>query len=117
MKRMTLAVELEQPGTNDTIEYTIQADNRDMVRFDLIRSRKQWPASSDAPMLWATVIAYFALLRSGSIADETVEQFIDRAVSVTSVKEDGTAVTVEDALAGDVGADVDPSQPGVAPGY
>ncbi|WP_311878680.1 hypothetical protein [Microbacterium forte] len=117
MKRMTLAVELEQPGTDDTIEYTVEGDNRDMVRFDLIRARKGWPGSSDAPILWATVVAYFALRRSGEVPEsETVEQFIDRAVHVTYLK-DGEPVTPEDALAGESGDDVDPSQPGVAPGY
>lgn len=118
MKRMTLAVELEQPGTDDTIEITVQGDNRDMVRFDLIRARKGWPGSSDAPILWATVVAYFALLRGGDIpSTETVEQFIDRAINVTYLKDDGSPVTPEDALAGEGQADVDPSQPGVAPGY
>ena len=117
MKRMTLAVELEQPGTDDTVEYTIQADNRDMVRFDLIRARKQWPSSSDAPILWATVIAYFALLRSGEItATETVEQFIDRAVNVTYLKDDGTPVTPEEAAAGEGQVEVDPFPMGAAPG-
>lgn len=114
MKTMTLAIELEQPGSNDTIEYTVQGDNRDMVRFDLIRSRKGWPGSSDAPILWATVVAYFALLRSGSIpSTETVEHFIDRAVHVSYLK-DGKPATAEDIHAGAVGDDVDPFPQGVA---
>lgn len=114
MKSMQLAVELEQPGSDDTIEYTIQADNRDMVRFDLIRSRKGWPGSADAPMLWSTVVAYFALIRSGEIPNtETVEQFIDRATNVTMLK-DGKPVTAEDVRAGEDGTDVDPFLNGVA---
>lgn len=116
MKRMTLAVELEQPGTDDTIEYTVEGDNRDMVRFDLIRARKSWPGSSDAPILWATVVAYFALLRSGSIPQtETVEQFIDRAVNVTYLK-DGEPVTPEQAIAGESGDDVAPFPSGAEHG-
>ena len=119
MKRMTIAVGLEQPGTDDLTEITLQADNRDMVRFDLVRSRKSWPASGDAPVLWATVVAYFALLRSGEIPkDETVEQFIDRTVTVSYINpDDGTALTPEQIAEGEGQTDVDPSLPGVEPGY
>lgn len=118
MKRQTVAIELEQPGTADTIEYTVQPDNRDMVRWDLIRSRKGWPATSDAPILWATVVAYFALRRSGELGDETVEAFIDRAVSVTYVNpETGEPLTAEQMQAGEGTTDVDPTRPGAEPGY
>jgi len=110
MKRQTFAVELEQPGTSDTIEYTIQTDNRDLVRWDLVRGRKGWPTSTDAPVLWATVVSYFALLRAGEIQNtESVEAFIDRAVAVQFIKpETGEPLTADEIAAGEGSTDADP---------
>ena len=66
MKRMTLAVELEQPGTDDTVEYTIQADNRDMVRFDLIRARNSHHAAE--AIFKAAAVAFRTAARQSGVA-------------------------------------------------
>lgn len=117
MKRQTLSVTLEQPGTDDLLEFIVQTDNRDMVRWDLSRNRYGWPAVGDAPVLWATVTSYYALIRSGKIKGMTVEEFIDRAIDVRYVKPDGTTLTADDVASGEGATDVDPSRPGAEPGY
>ncbi|MDF2826867.1 MAG: hypothetical protein K0R01_150 [Mycobacterium sp.] len=119
MKSQIIRVALEQPGTDDLIEYTVKTDNRDMVRRELISARKGWPDASAAPILAVSLIAYSALLRSDEIpTNEPVERFLDRCVSARFVNEDGSPVTREQIEAGEgVGIEADPSQPGVEPGY
>lgn len=118
MKRQNIEVVLEQPGTDDLLEYVVRTDNRDLVRWDLTRVRRGWPATSEAPFLWMTVLGYFALIRAGEISDkENVEAFIDRCLSAKFVNEDGSPVTAGQADAGQTGTTVDPSQPEVASGY
>lgn len=80
-------VQLEQPGSDDLIEYTVQTDNRDVVQFDVLRARKSWPAAKDAPALWLTVLAWHALKRTGAITDDA-DAFIGRCVQVQPVNED-----------------------------
>ena len=41
----------------------VQTTQADAVRFDLVRARLSWPKTSDAPMLWATFLAWHALRR------------------------------------------------------
>jgi hypothetical protein len=119
MKSQILQVALEQPNTDDLIEFTVRTDNRDMVRRELISARKGWPAAEAAPVLAVSLIAYSALLRSGEVpAGEPVEKFLDRCVYARFVNEDGTPVTREQIESGaEVGIDADPSQPGLEPGY
>lgn len=118
MKANIIAVTLEQPGTDDLKEITVRTDNRDMVRWELIASRKGWPAATAAPVLSLSVMAYSALLRAGEVqGTENVETFLDRCVGARFVNEDGSAVTLAQVQAGDVGTNVDPSQPAAAPGY
>lgn len=112
LTRNHVRVELEQPGTDDTIELTVVTDNRDRVRFDLTRNRKGWPSSSDAPMLWVTVCAYFAVQRAGQFTELSVEQFIDRAINIQMVNPDGSPLTREQIESQDTGAvAVDPTGP------
>lgn len=104
-------VTLEQPN-GQLREYTVQTDNRDGVRWDLLRSRKNWPKGSDAPMLWMTVLAWSAMLRSGEAGIEAdVEKFIERCLQVTSDK----ANEQEEAAGNEAGA-VDPFPQGADTG-
>ena len=49
-------------------ELTVQTDNRDAVRFDLLRARKGWPPMADAPLLFMTALAWLAIRRSDAAA-------------------------------------------------
>ena len=80
---------------DDGNEYDIQTDNRDMVRFDLLKGRKQWPSMQEAPMLWVTVLAWSCLAREKKVTDE-VEKGIDRIIAVEALDEDGNVVDLDD---------------------
>lgn len=69
---------LERPG-GELVEYQVQTDNRDAVRWDLVRDRKKWPAGQDSPILWSTFLAWHALKRSGETT-LTIEEFLDACV-------------------------------------
>ena len=50
-------------------DLTLQTNNADMVLWDLTRPKQRppWPASSDAPILWMTFLAWAAARRTGAI--------------------------------------------------
>lgn len=81
-------------------EFTVQTDNRDAIRYDLLRERKGWPGMKDAPMLWMSVLCWHAIKRSGGTSDD-VEKYLDRIVEVQPITEDGDPAdpTDPDALA------------------
>ena len=80
---------------DDGNEYDIQTDNRDMVRFDLLKGRKQWPSMQEAPMLWVTVLAWSCLARESKLPED-VEKGIDRILAVEALDEDGNVVDLDD---------------------
>lgn len=93
-------VRIERPGSDDIVEVIVQTDNRDAVRFDLLRARKSFPGMSDAPLLWATVLAWSAVMRSDrSLLPEDVEKALDVIVEVQPVDEDGDPVEMGDPAA------------------
>ena len=85
LKSPIVVVTLEDPD-GVTREYTVQTDNRDMVQFDILRARKEWPKSTEGPQLWMTVLAWHALSRTGQIGTEKVEEFIGRCLQVDKPK-------------------------------
>ena len=92
-------------------ELTVQTDNRDAVRFDLLRARKGWPPMADAPVLFMTTVAWLAIRRSdASILPDDAEAALDRIIDVTPVDEDGNPVDGTDP-AGMVA--VDPTRTGL----
>lgn len=103
---------LEQEGTDELLEYVVQTDNRDAVRWDLLRAKKQWPKGVDAPMLWMTVLAWNALRRSGITVPDNIEPFLDKCVQVSAADKDGNPVA-PDHIAEDT---VDPFPLGAEPG-
>ena len=90
-------------------EYTVQTDNRDMVRFDLMRGRKQWPTMQEAPMLWLTFLAWSALSREKELPGADVDKELDRILSVDVVDDDGNVVDLDDPDVADA-VSVDPTQ-------
>jgi hypothetical protein len=89
-------------------EYVVQTDNRDNVAWDMTRGRKKWPQFNEAPFLWLTFLAWSAMRRGGDTS-LSVDDFLERCVSAQAVKQDGTAVSAEDAAAEDIS--VDPTNP------
>ena len=92
-------------------EYTIQTDNRDIVRFDLMRSRKNWPTMQEAPMLWLTVLAWSALSREGELEGKDAEAELDRILSVEVVDDEGNVIDIDDEDIVDA-VSVDPTKTG-----
>ena len=105
-----VSVVLEPAAGGELTETTIQTDNRDMVAFDLHRSRAGWPKLADAPILWMTFLAWHALKRSGELS-ESFDDFNGRCLAVKMLDEDGNEVQPGQEPAG-----VDPTQPARALG-
>ena len=75
------------------VELTVQTDNRDAVRFDLLRARKGWPIMAEAPLLFMKAIAWLAIRRSdATMLPDDAEKALDMIVDVTPVDEDGNPV-------------------------
>lgn len=96
-----LHVILEHPdGAPDgqLYELDVQTDNRDAVRFDIMRTRKGWPGGDDAPMLWMTVMAWSAIKRSKQDpwAGLDFDKFSEYCVDLVAIDKDGKALTVDD---------------------
>ncbi len=104
-----LAVVLEKPDRT-LVEIITQTDNRDAVRWDMTRGRKNWPSMQDAPLLWMTFLAWSALARSGDFTG-TFEQFNDVALSLRGVDADGNTLSAQTVEATTVG----PTQSGLVP--
>lgn len=92
-----LAVTVLENGS-DEVEYTVQTDNRDAVRFDMIRARKGYPAMDEAPILWMSVLAWSALNREGKVGNDVERAIGEDFLSVVPLDADGNEVI------GDVGA-------------
>lgn len=69
LKSPILDIVLDQ-GDGTYLEAAVQADNRDLVRWDMTRGRRQWPQATDAPFLWSTFLAWAALTRAGDITED-----------------------------------------------
>lgn len=108
-----VVVLLEQPGTDELAEYTVQTDNRDAIQWDVTRPRRGWPAFNEAPMLYMTFLAWHAMQRSGATGLK-LDDFMKDAVEVKVLTVDGKAVTPAEATAEDV--NVDPTLPAAAAG-
>lgn len=84
---------IEQPGSDDVAEIIIRCDNRDMVRYDLLRERKSWPQGHEAPMLWLTVQLWSALTREKhDLAGTSVDEFLNRCILINRVNADGSDI-------------------------
>ncbi|MFJ3394000.1 hypothetical protein [Leifsonia aquatica] len=94
-----VVVLIEQDGTDDLLEYTVQTDNRDMIQWDVTRGKKGWPKFDEAATLWLTFLAWHALRRVGETT-LTLDDFLRRTVSVSRPKDEaGNEVTDEEMVA------------------
>lgn len=108
MKSPIVTVTLQQNG--DQQQVTVQTDNRNQVKYDLLRATRNWPAQKEAPTLWLTILAWHALALAGHIRDEAFEMFNDRCLDVYLSDEDGNRLTV-DQIKESQGVAVDPTHP------
>lgn len=82
----------------ELVAIDVQTDNRDAVRFDLLRRVKRWPALDEAPMLWYTVLAWSAIKRAelAPLCELSPEKFIDDVcLDVIPIDEQGRPVKVD----------------------
>ncbi len=94
---MALKSSVTLDGHDAPVEVTIT--NPDRVRWDMTRSKHNWPTFNDAPFLGTTFLAWAALRREG-IYTGTFEDFRDRdAVDVQSYED----TTDEADAVGDLG--------------
>lgn len=95
-----LQVHIEQPGTDDVLECIVQTDNRDAIQWDITRNRKNWPATADAPMLWASFMAWHAMRRTGAeeLRGLDLDGFLGVCIEVRPIREStGEAVPMSEA--------------------
>lgn len=110
-----VTVTLETEGDQHR-QITVQTDNRNQVQFDMLRARRGYPAQSDAPVLWLTVIAWHALTLAGELPPNTeFETFNRRCLEVFLSDEEGNPLT-RDELKARMGVQADPTQPDREPG-
>lgn len=79
----------------ELVETIVQTDNRDAVRYDLLRGRKGWPSMQEAPNVWMTVMAWSAMRRENA-TDLEAEKFLEAALQVRTVNEAGETVRADD---------------------
>lgn len=105
MKRMEIDVELD---TGE--EYRVRISNVSLVAFDRTRVKREWPSADDAPMAWATFLAWHQMKAEGTVTC-TLDEFeqtkcvVCRVVSESDKAED----------AGDADDAVDPTPTTPAP--
>lgn len=75
---------------DDGSEFTVQALNPDLLRWDRMASRNGWPNAQSAPFLWLTFLAWSAAKRTGAIPDAmTWETFGDeRCIEVRAITDE-----------------------------
>lgn len=84
----------------------IQADNRDLIAWDMTRAKHKWPKFDDAPFMWLTFTSWHAARRTGAIPpDYTWERWREETLEVTSLDDDDAD--------NELGT---PTEPGPAPG-
>lgn len=89
-KLKTPIIEIVLENTDGTYtEATVQTDNRDCVRWDLTRPRRQWPATQEAPILWCTFLAWAAMVRGGDTTEE-FDAFQGRCLQANARKNEDT---------------------------
>ncbi len=92
-------------------QITVQTDNRNQVKYDLLRATRGWPSQSEAPSLWLTILAWHALALAGHLhPNEQFETFQDRCYEVYLSDEEGTRLT-SDQIKERAGLTVGPTQP------
>jgi hypothetical protein len=81
-----LRVIMPPPEGEDAKAIDVQSINADLVRWDRTRLANKWPKMEDAPIIWATFIAWAAMRRQGLIPqDLKYEEFEATALSIEPI--------------------------------
>lgn len=105
-----IRVVLDDPQ-HGAIEVVVQADNRDLVRWDITRRTKNWPEFQEAPFLWQTFLAWSVLQREGQTSLK-LDAFLDTCAEAAVVGKAGDVLDDTDTESDD--ATVGPTPPGLA---
>lgn len=90
-----LLVVVDTGSAEGYTQYDVQTDNRDLVRYDLMKARKGWPTQREAPIVFMTAVAWAALKREGYTTDD-VEAYMEKIVDITPVDDKGEALDPND---------------------
>lgn len=82
----------------DGSEGVVDIPNRSRVQWDLTAQKRKWPKPTEAPSMWATFLAWDALVRAGKY-DDKWETFLDDCLIADMVGDE----------------DVDPTEPDQTP--
>ena len=83
-------VTLLQGGTE--VEHTVTIRNPDLVRWDTTRHTHKWPAMEEAPVMWATFVAWAACKRLGLTSAKWEEWRDEECQAVHMPQPDGDEV-------------------------
>jgi hypothetical protein len=73
---------------NEEVTREVQIIFADMVRWDVIRKRNDFPSQTEAQSIWMAVLAFAALVRGKELDSSTsVEDFLNDIVMVEPVDE------------------------------
>lgn len=81
----------------DGREGRVDVPNRSRVQWDLTASKRKWPSFADVPSMWATFLAWDALLRAGEY-DGKWEEFLDDCLIADVVGDDDAADQLGDGV-------------------
>ena len=88
-----IRVVLDDPQRG-AVEVVVQADNRDLVRWDVTRKAKNWPEFQEAPFLWQTFLAWSVMQREGHTSLK-LDAFLDTCAEAAVVGKAGDEVDPE----------------------
>lgn len=103
MQRMEIDVELD---TGE--EFRVRVSNVSLVAFDRTRVKRNWPSADDAPMAWATFVAWHQMNAQGLVSC-TFEEFEQTRCVVCRVVNAGNEAEADE------GDGLDPTRPTPAP--
>lgn len=74
--------------TTDGNNYEVQAIFADLAKYDILRSRLNFPSREESQFLFMALVTYCALLRTGQVtAALKPEAFIETLVSIEPAEE------------------------------
>lgn len=74
-------------ATTDDKTYEVKAVFADLIKYDILRSRLNFPNRTESEFAFMGLVAFSALIRTGQIPNETKPQeFLDRIASLEPVE-------------------------------
>ncbi len=80
-------ISLNLTTTNGTV-HDVEAIFSDLIKYDIIRSRKNYPSKEESEFLFMGLIAFCALQREGKIEGIKVEEFLEQIATVEAQEDD-----------------------------